>query len=565
MKKLDRPSRKIPTIRARLGIKTIPEMLETSAEKYGDNMAYLIPKDKNIQEFTYGQVLEYVKKLARYLKDSGLGKGDHIAILGENRPEWAISYFAVSWIGAVVIPLDGRASLDSWKFILRFSSAKAILLSNSYLSDIQSVSAELEELKHIIVMENFDQFSKKYSTGVNMENVSPDDLLQILFTSGTTGDPKGVMMTHKNVTSNVDDIYRVIDLTPEDRMFSVLPIHHSYECTGGVLTPFYNGMSVFYARSLKPNEMTEDLRNAEPTIWLNSPLILEKLYQRIDRELSNLVGFKRLITKALPQKSIGNKVKKRLGLDKIRLIVSGGAALPYWVSKGLGELGFPIIQGYGLSEAAPLVSLNPPSKPKNESAGMIIPSDEVEIRDKDNEGNGEIIARGPNIMKGYYKNEQATSEVLNSEGWLMTGDIGYFDEEGYLYITGRKKFLIVTKGGKNVFPEEVEEKLTKSPYIEEVLVFSPDDEDIQAIIYPNMGEVKLKLESVGKELNDDNIWEFIKHEVRHINETMEGYKRIRHFAIRHEEFPKTTTRKIKRHLFRNVSLKPDVKVFNDKC
>ncbi len=560
MKRFDRPSRKIPTIRAGLGIKTIPEMLETCAEKYGENTAYLIPKDKNIQEFTYTQVLEYVKKLARHLKDSGIGKGDHIAVLGENRPEWAISYFAVSWIGAVAIPLDGRASQDSWKFILRFSSVKAVIVSNSFLSDVQSVSGELDELKHIIVMENFDQFSKKYSTGVNMENVSPDDLLQILFTSGTTGDPKGVMLSHKNAMSNVDDIYRTIGLTPEDRMFSVLPIHHSYECTGGMLTPFYNGMSVFYARSLKPNEMTEDLRNAEPTIWLNSPLILEKLYQRIDRELSNQAGFKRLITKALPKKSIGNKVKQRLGLDKIRLIVSGGAALPYLVSKGLGELGFPIIQGYGLSEAAPLISLNPPSKPKNESAGMIIPSDEVEIRDKDNEGNGEVIARGPNIMKGYYKNVRATEEVLTPDGSLLTGDIGYFDEEGYLYITGRKKFLIVTRGGKNVFPEEVEEKLLKSPYIEEALVFSPDDESIQAIIYPNIDEVRLTLERMGKELSDGNIWEFIKHEVRNINETMEGYKRIRHFAIRHEEFPKTTTRKIKRHLFRDTRLDSSTKV-----
>ncbi|MGH7890354.1 MAG: AMP-binding protein, partial [Thermodesulfobacteriota bacterium] len=347
MKRFDRPSRKIPTVRSGLAIRTVAEMLETSAEKYGDKVAYLIPRDNIIHNFSYAQVFHQVKLIARHLKELGLGKGDHIAVLGENRPEWAISYFAVAWIGAVAIPLDGRASLDSWKFIIQFSSAKAIFLSNSFLSDIQSVSGELDELKHIIVMENFDQVFKRYSAGVNMENVSPDDLLQILFTSGTTGDPKGVMLSHKNAMSNVDDIYRTIGLTPEDRMFSVLPIHHSYECTGGMLTPFYNGMSVFYARSLKPNEMTEDLRNAEPTIWLNSPLILEKLYRRIDRELSNQVGFKRLITKALPKKSIGNKVKRRLGLEKIKLIVCGGAALPAWVSKGLGELGFPIIQGYG--------------------------------------------------------------------------------------------------------------------------------------------------------------------------------------------------------------------------
>jgi long-chain acyl-CoA synthetase len=194
---------------------------------------------------------------------------------------------------------------------------------------------------------------------------------------------------------------------------------------------------------------------------------------------------------------------------------------------------------------------------------VVVPSDEAGIRDIDSEGNGEIVARGPNIMKGYYKNESATEEVLTPDGWLLTGDIGYFDEEGYLYITGRKKFLIVTRGGKNVFPEEVEEKLTESAYIEEALVFSPDDEAIQALIYPNNDEVKHKLESMGKEFNNQNVWEFIKLEVRHINETLEAYKRIRHFAIRHEEFPKTTTRKIKRHLFRGVNLPPDIKVFRD--
>jgi long-chain acyl-CoA synthetase len=563
MKKLDKPIRKIPTIRSGLGINTIPEMVEISAERYRDKTAYLIRRKNNIYKLDYGQVLEYVKRLGRYLKELGLGRGDHIAILGENRPEWGISYFSVAWIGATAIPLDARASSDSYKFILRFSSGKAIIVSGSYISDIQSIAGELDQLRHIIVMENFDEIYNKYSSGVPMEDVSRDDLMQILFTSGTTGDPKGVMLTHGNIMSNVDDIYRAIELIPEDRMFSILPIHHSYECTGGLLTPFYNGMSVFYARSLKPNEMTEDLREASPTIWLNSPLILEKLYQRIGKELSNQKGFKGIITNVLPKKSLGNKIKKRLGLERMRLIVCGGAALPIWVSKGLEELGFPLLQGYGLSEASPLISINPPPNPKNESVGMVVPSDEAGIRDIDSEGNGEIVARGPNIMKGYYKNESATEEVLTPDGWLLTGDIGYFDEEGYLYITGRKKFLIVTRGGKNVFPEEVEEKLTESAYIEEALVFSPDDEAIQALIYPNNDEVKHKLDSMGKEFNNENIWEFIKLEVRHINQTLEAYKRIRHFAIRHEEFPKTTTRKIKRHLFRGVNLPPDIKVFRD--
>ncbi|MGC1135797.1 MAG: AMP-binding protein, partial [Nitrososphaeraceae archaeon] len=221
------------------------------------------------------------------------------------------------------------------------------------------------------------------------------------------------------------------------------------------------------------------------------------------------------------------------------------------------------VQGYGLSETSPLVSVNPPSRPKNDSVGMIIDSDEVEIRDMDEDGNGEIVVSGPNIMKGYYKNENATRDVLMSDGWLYTGDIGFFDDEGYLYITGRKKFLIVTPGGKNLSPEELEERLTKSKYIEEALVFSPDDKTIQALIYPNFEQVNSRLEATGLVVSDENVWELIKAEIRTMNHDLEAYKRISNFAIRFDEFPKTTTRKIKRHLFKNLILKPETKVFYD--
>jgi long-chain acyl-CoA synthetase len=561
MKKLNKPVRKIPTVRAGLNIRTIPEMLEMSAERYRDSVAFLTPRNGNIYTLSYGQVFERVKRLSRYLKDElGLGRGDHIAILGGNSPEWAISYFSIACIGAIAIPLDARASSDLYESILRFSSAKAIILSASHLSDIRSIE---KELNHVILMENLDEICNKYSNGVSMENVSADDIMEILFTSGTTSDPKGVVLTHRNIMSNVDDVYRIIEFTEDDRAFSILPIHHCYECTMGLLTPLYNGMSIFYARSLKPNEMIEDLKAACPTIWLNTPLILEKLFIRINRELSDQRGIKRLATKFLSKTSIGNRVKQNLGLGRIRLIVSGGAALPVWVSRGLEELGFPILQGYGLSEASPLISVNPPSKPSNESIGMIIPSDEVEIRDTDAEGNGEIVARGPNITKGYYKNEYATREVLTPDKWLMTGDVGYFDEEGYLYITGRKKFVIVTKGGKSVFPEEIEEKLTKSTYIEETIVFSPDDKTIQAVIYPNLDEIRGALGRLSKDLSDENIWELVRLDVKKVNENLEPYKRISHFAIRFEEFPKTTTRKIKRHMFKTLDLKSGIKVIRD--
>ncbi len=559
MSKYTKPKHKIPAFKESPPIQTISEMIEFTVNQNAENIAFLTPRDGDLYQLTYYQVLDRIKKLARHLRDLGIGKRDHVAIIGENRPEWGISFFAVSWIGAVAIPLDARASLSDYKFIMDFSSTKALILSGSFYKGIKSISEELKSLKHLILMDQMDDITNKYSMGIEKKDMGPDDLLEILFTSGTTGDPKGVMLSHGNIMSNVSDISKVIEYGPTDRAFSILPIHHCYECTAGLISPFSSGMSIFYARGLKPRELLEDLKAAKPTIWLNTPLLLEKLYLKIEKELSSQKGFKKLITKALPNSLIGKKIKQNLGLERSRLIVSGGAALPAWISDGFKKYGIDVIQGYGLSEASPLISVNPPGKSKSGSIGMIIPSVEVEIRDIDSEGNGEIVARGPNIMKGYYNNQASSDEILTSDGWLLTGDIGYFDKDGYLYITGRKKFVIVTKGGKNVFPEEIEEKLTKSVYIEEALVFSPNDVDIQALIYPNMDEVINKLESLGNQLSDENIRELIKAEVRNANRTLQSYKKIRDFAIRKEEFPKTTTRKIKRFLFKDLEINTETK------
>lgn len=557
MKKFTKPTRKIPTLKDPLPIQTLTDMIEFAVNNNEENIAFITPRDGGLYELTYAEVLERIKKLARHLRDLGIEKGDHVAVLSENRPEWGISFFAISWIGAVAIPLDARASVHDHQFILDYSSSKALILSGSYYKGIRSVHEEIKGLKHLILMELIEDLNEKFSEGIEKVDVKSDDILEILFTSGTTGDPKGVMLSHGNIISNVSDIFRIIEYSPVDKAFSILPIHHCYECTAGLFSTFTSGMSIFYARGLKPRELLEDLKAAKPTIWLNTPLLLEKLYLRIEKQLSSQKGLKGLISKALPKSVLGKKIKQNLGLERSRLIVSGGAALPDWVSNGYSKYGIEVIQGYGLSEASPLISVNPPGNQKPGSIGMVIPSDEVEIRDLDSEGNGEIVARGPNIMKGYYKNRSATEETLTPDGWLLTGDIGYFDEDGYLYITGRKKFVIVTKGGKNIFPEEIEEKLTKSIYIEEALVFSPNDAEIQALIYPNMDELNDKFVKTGETVTTDKIKDFIKAEVRNINLTLESYKKIINFSIRTEEFPKTTTRKIKRFLFKDFEIKPE--------
>ncbi len=330
----------------------------------------------------------------------------------------------------------------------------------------------------------------------------------------------------------------IIDVYEDDIFFSILPLHHVYECTGGFLSPIYIGSTVAYASSIKPNVMLEEMREIRPTIWLTVSLILEKIYQRILKTLNKQNGFKRIfinLMRSFAKDMLSRRIKASLGLDRVKYVISGGAALPEWVSKGLEDLGFPILQGYGLSETSPILTLNPPHAPRNKSVGLPIPGVEIRL---------------------FEVNEKATNEVFY-DGWFLTGDIGYFDSDGYLYITGRKKAVIVTRGGKNIYPEEIENKLIESPYIEEVLVFgatNPEtgEEEVQALVYPNLDEVRNLAHKMNTVPNEDFIYK-----------DMASYKRVKRFALRFEEFPKTTTRKIKRHLFEGVFIKVGEKVKTD--
>ena len=552
--KFDRSKYRLPLVRNKNGICTISDMFEKTTDRYNRLTAFSHIKDKGIREFTYGEVFEYVTKISKYLKKLGVEKGDHVAIIGENRPEWGISYFAVSWIGAVSVPLDAKSSAESLKYILEFSDTKALFVTKNYLKTMERIKESVPKLQHIILMESFDEIKDSFSSGSYKEHVVPGDITEILFTSGTTGDPKGVMLSHRNIMSNVEDVYSFLDINPGDRAFSILPIHHSYEKTGGLLSAFYSGISIYYGRGLKPRDLIQDLITVKPTVWINTPLILEKLILRINKELFGQKGIKKLAIRVLPKSIVNRKIKKQLGLEELKILVSGGAPLAGWVFDGFRKLGITIIEGYGMSEASPVISANPVSYPKKGSVGMVIESDEVEIRDLDDEKNGEIVVRGPNVMMGYYDNFEATKEVLSSDGWLKTGDIGYFDEDGYLFITGRKKSVIVTPGGKNIFPEEIEEKLTKLPIIEEALIFSPDDKQIQAIIFPNIEEYRYQSGNEDIDIRDVNLYELVHQEIKNLNKELEPYKRISKFAIKEDEFSKTTTRKIKRFLFKGVDL-----------
>ncbi len=546
MKRFTRTEKRLPSIRTKNQIATIQRMLERKSSLYADKIAYSIRRnDLSVKSFTFSEVFTLFTQFSSHLMSLGLKRREHVAIVGENSPQWAISYFAVIWAGAIAVPLDARARTEHIKQVLVLSDSRFLIASAGFTEALSNTGA----VEHIIPMDGATEVRSHTEKTIPAEKLEPEDIADIVFTSGTTGNPKGVMLSHVSIMSNLETLYSAFPITEKDTAFSILPIHHVYERIGGILLSFYCGQRVFFSRSIKPREMLSDLKVARPTVWLNTPLILERLLQRIEQNKA-----KNFLRRALPSGLFGKMAKKRLGLDRLRIIVSGGAALSEPASKGLEKYEFPLLQGYGMSETAAVIAANPFSKPKNASGGMVLENCEVEIRDVDPEGIGEICVRGSSIMDGYYKNPGATREVLSDDGWLRTGDLGYFDHEGYLYITGRKKSVIVTKGGKNISPEEIEEKLTPLETIEEAIVFSPDDERIQAVIFPEVEGVSKKLGQSPQNGDDERIWDILKGEITELNRRLEPHKRISHFAVAREELPKTTTRKVKRYLFRDVDI-----------
>ncbi len=567
----------MPTTRPGREWLPLPQMLARSVQEHGDRVLFRMrnPDGKTWRQYTYQEVGNLVSRIATYLKEQGVEPGDRVAVLGENRPEWGISYFAISWAGATIVPLDARATPHEWKHILNHSESKGILVSGRMLADILDFQEDVPSLKFVISMDKNEQVPDILTLGrdSNREPAQPhafdlDDLAVILYTSGTTGSSKGVMLTHKNIVSNVDAIYQIMDIGPGDVFFSVLPIHHVFEATAGFLFPVYSGAEIVYARSLRSRELREDMTAAQPTLFLTVPLLLEKIYLGILKQVKKSPPTKRALFSLLKgtarvldpltgrkaSRALFKSIREKIGFGRTRFIVSGGAALPRWISKGLEEMGFPVLQGYGLSETAPVLTVNPPCCPKNESVGLPVPGVEIEIVDPNEEGVGEIAARGPNVMKGYYKNPEATAEVLRPDGWFLTGDLGYLDDEGYLYITGRKKSVIVTRGGKNIYPEEIEEHLAQSPFIAEILVLmgrhpQTGDEELQAIVVPDFEALDQYAREHDLTLTDQMIYDLIAREIKRLSRDLAPYKRPKRFAIREEEFPKTTTRKIKRYLF----------------
>lgn len=555
-------------------IESIQDMIIKSARAYSDKIALEDLSSSPIPKVSFKELKELIIKFGKALKEIGLKERDHIAVIGENRVQWGITYLTSMTFNFVIVPIDRNLSQSDILNILHESDAKAIVFSNTFKDFLIDEKETLNKLKYFISMDDKNSSANIYSmTEIiekqnafldNLPEINPDDMAEIIFTSGSLGRAKGVMLSQKNLASNLMAMTSMVQITSKDRFLSVLPIHHTYECTCGFLCPLYMGASVHYARSLKT--VVEDLQRVKATILLGVPLLYDKMFKRIMKgikenklksfiippllKITNLVDSFNNDMKT--KKSVFKELHERFG-SAVRIFIAGGAKPDPKVAKGLREFGFNFIQGYGLTETSPIAALNRLYNFKDEAAGLPLPGVEIKIDSPDSDGVGEIFIKGDNVMLGYYKNKQKTEEVFR-DGWFMTGDLGYIDNDGFLHIAGRKKNVIIAKNGKNVFPEEIEDLLNRSPFIQECLVYGEKDEKHDEIIAVQIftdAEAFIEYsEKNNVQITPELIESVISEEVKKVNSILPSYKQIRKTFIRETEFEKTTTQKIKRYLIK---------------
>ena len=559
-------------------VSDLKDMLDTSAVIYADRAAYLVKEvlGGEYKPIYFSQVKNDVDSLGTKFIEMGL-KGKKIAVIGENSYQWALTYFATTNGTGVIVPLDRELPSKEIKNLLERAEVSAIVFSRKMEQVVKEALNGLIGIDFIINMsatkdeDGILSLNKLIGEGKELLDagnrefvdvkIDREAMCSLLFTSGTMGLAKGVMLSHKNLSSNVYNMSKYVAIPDNYVGLSVLPMHHSYEMTCHILTGVYQGLTIAFCEGLK--YIAKNLVESKATVMLGVPLVFESMHKKIwkqaetnkkDKKMRGMISVSRKL-KLYNQPTI-RKIFKDVHAatgGNVKLFIAGGAAISPKVIEDFEAMGFPMIQGYGMTECAPIIALNKDRYSKASSAGFPMPGTEVKIIGEDENGMGEIICRGDSVMLGYFGDDEETKKVLK-RGWLHTGDYGYFDKEGFLYISGRKKNVIITKNGKNVFPEEVEYYLTGSPYIEEALVHGIDDEKsndiiVKAEIYP---DYEFILEEKGP-MTREETRAFVKMLIDDINEQMPIYKRVKRFSVRKTEFEKTTTRKIKRLAEGNLS------------
>ncbi len=538
---------------------TLPELFSITVERFPDNRCFSIYEPDNLF-FTYKQAYDRINTVASYLRGQGVARGVKVALTGKNSPEWTIAYLSVLFAGGTVVPIDYQLHTEEMQGLLDFSGAGVLFVDVEKYDSFDSPDRNLlkvslsPEKSHYILDLTADP-EVDIHDGMPLET----DMAAILYTSGTTGNQKGVMLTHKNLVSDCFLSQGNMEILSTDVFYALLPLHHSYTMLAVFIEAVSVGAEIVFAKKLVVSQILKDLKQGKVTMFLAIPLLFNKMLKAlingvkekgiviygIIRGLMYVSGFIKKTTGVNPGKKMFGFLLSKLSLETNRICICGGGPLPSSTFSMFNQLGIDFVQGYGLTETSPIVALNPIEHYKETSVGAVVPQAEMKILDPDETGSGEILIKGPMVMAGYYKNEEATREVFTEDGWFKTGDVGYLDDENYLYLTGRKKSLIVTEGGKNVFPEEIEDHFQLDDEIEQVLVRGyvlnevMKTEGIEVLFYPDKEVVKgLSPEQMRKRFEDI---------VDRVNRELLPYKRITKMTILDQPMEMTTTKKIKRH------------------
>ena len=554
--------------------KTIKEIFLKSTEKFADRPFILEkfnPKEP-FTEITYKEFKDDVVALGTALTKKYNLKDERIIIIGENTYHWYVSYMAAVCGAGIAVPIDKELPINEIENVIKRAKASVVIYSTKKKENIKKVEDKLPFVKYFMQMNSDDKLTGR-NIGLNTVieegkkivnkgdnsyidiKIDPEEFKVLIFTSGTTSQAKGVMICNRNLAENVNAVNPYVHLDENDRFFSVLPLHHCYECSIGFLLPMAVGASIVVCQGLK--YIVNNMKETNPTALLAVPLLIESLYKKINKSIekggkSGLVNSMIHVTNAL--KAVGIDIKKKVFSEiyenlggKLNFIVSAAAPIDPKAGKWVQDIGINFLQEYGLTETSPIAALTPDYEPKLGSAGKALVCSKLKIKNPNEKGEGEVLIKSSTLMLGYYENEEATKEAIQ-DGWFNSGDIGYLDKDGFLFITGRSKNVIVTQNGKNIYPEEIELTLGKIPEIKECMVYGKEIEGekeltITARVIPNYEEIE---ELHGKDLTEEQIHDIIWEEIKKVNRTLTSYKAVKKLEIKKGDFEKTTTMKIKR-------------------
>ena len=544
---------------------TIPQMFEISCSRFGERKVFTA-YDPTVLRFSYSQALEQVLRTAAYLQSRGVGQGDRVALTGKNSPEWALAYLANLFAGAVVVPLDYQLKTEELAGLIEFAGAELLFVDEEKYSGFETSASPLKEKISLSPSNPHYILDLPDAAPLHRESVGQEQLAAIMFTSGTTGHPKGVMLTHRNLVSDTYLSQANLSITYDDVFYALLPIHHSYTMTAVFLEAVSVGAEIVFGKKMVSKQILADLKRGKVTMFLGVPMLFNRLLAGLNNGLREkgalvytlihlLMALSGLVKKLLrvnPGKRMFGFLLEKLSLEHIRICISGGGPLPASTFRQYNQLGIDFVQGYGLTETSPIVALNPTHRYKVASVGRLIPRVEARIVDPDELGRGEITLKGPMVMQGYYNNPTATAEVFTPEGFFLTGDVGYLDRDDYLYLTGRKKSLIVTAGGKNVYPEEIEDRFQLYNEIEQILVrgYIADErqkvEMIEALIFPRAEHYSPAEPAAWQDFDSEEVRASLQRIIDEVNGTLLPYQRIDRFLVLSTPMEVSSTKKIKR-------------------